>query len=92
MFGVIDRTQFSLIVGDIYDCVLEPPRWPETLARLASVMRSAASSVIINETCDHKRGRIFEHGVDQKYLRVFFERYRAADLRSAPEQARTTGS
>lgn len=91
MFGVIDRTQFSLIVGDIYDCVLEPPRWPETLARLASVMRSAASSVIINETCDLKRGRIFEYGVDQKYLRAFFERYGTADQRPAAEQARTTG-
>ena len=88
---VVDETQFSEIVGQIYDCVLEPLRWVETLARIASLMRSAASSVIIHDDYDLRGGRIFEHGADQKYLRLFFDRHAMADLRPLAEQERGMG-
>ncbi len=86
MFGVIDRTQFSLIVGDIYDCVLDPPRWVDTLSRIASIMRSAGSSIVINDDFDLKGGRIFEHGADQKYLRALLR----TSLDSRPAAASRT--
>ena len=88
---VIETTQFSQIVGDIYDCVLDPPRWGDTLSRIASVMRSAGTSIVINDDFDLKGGRIFEHGADQKYLRLFFERHSTADLRPFVEQKRAVG-
>ena len=86
--SVVDETQFSEIVGQIYDCALEPPRWVETLARIASLTRSAASSVIINDDYDVRGGRIFEHGADQKYLRLLFDRHAMADLRPLVEQGK----
>jgi DNA-binding CsgD family transcriptional regulator/PAS domain-containing protein len=88
---LIDETRFSQIVADIYDCVLEPPRWRDTLARLASVMQSAGSSVIINDDWDARSGHIFEHGADQKYLRLFFQRHAAQDLRPLAEERRSVG-
>jgi DNA-binding CsgD family transcriptional regulator/PAS domain-containing protein len=89
--GVIHEAKFSQIVGDIYDCVLEPSRWLGALARIASLTQSASSSVIINDAFDSKGGSIFEHGADQKYLRLYFERYATADLRPAVAQVRGVG-
>lgn len=52
---------------------------------------TAASSVIISDGHDAKGGRIFEHGADQKYLRLFFERHASADQRPLIEQRRGLG-
>jgi DNA-binding CsgD family transcriptional regulator len=87
----IDEAQFSQIVGDIYDCVLEPTRWVGSLSRIAAIMRSTAGSVIINDDYDTTGGLIYEHGADQKYLRLFFERHATADVRSIAEQESTIG-
>jgi DNA-binding CsgD family transcriptional regulator len=89
--SVIDEAQLSGIIGQIYDCVLEPPRWLDTLASVASVMRTAACSIVINDDFDIRGGRIFEYGVDQKYLRLFLERHATADLRPLSEQAGDVG-
>ena len=86
-----DEARFSQLVGAIYDCALAPQRWRDTLASLASLLRSAGSSVIINESHDTKAGHIFEHGVDQKYLRLFFERHAAEDLRDPVQQRAVLG-
>ena len=83
---IIDGTEFAEIVGDIYDCVLEPSRWADTLARIASAMQSVGSSVIINDASDAKGGLVFEHGADQKYLRLFFQRHAAAKPQEFAEQ------
>jgi PAS domain-containing protein len=88
---VIDEASYTEVVGDVYDCVLEPSRWQGTLARIASLTQSASSSVIINDAFDAKGGRIFEYGADQKYLRLYYERYATADLRPPAEQVRGLG-
>ena len=88
---VIDEASYTEVVGDVYDCVLEPSRWQGTLARIASLTQSASSSVIINDAFDAKGGRIFEYGTDQKYLRLYYERYATADLRPPAEQVRGLG-
>ena len=87
----IDQSQLSEIVGEIYDCALDPPRWRETLARIASLTRSSASSVIINDDYEPKAGCVFEFGTDQKYLRLFFDRHAAADLSPLHEQRLAIG-
>jgi DNA-binding CsgD family transcriptional regulator len=83
---IIDGTQFAEIVGDIYDCVLEPSRWADTLARIASAMQSVGSSVIISDASDARGGLVFEHGADQKYLRLFFQRHAVAGPHQSAEQ------
>jgi DNA-binding CsgD family transcriptional regulator/PAS domain-containing protein len=88
---VIDEASYAAVIGDVYDCVLEPLRWQNTLARIASLTQSASSSVIINDAFDAKGGRIFEYGADQKYLRLYYERYATADLRPPAEQVRGLG-
>jgi DNA-binding CsgD family transcriptional regulator/PAS domain-containing protein len=88
---VIDQASYTEVVGDIYDCVLEPSRWSGTLARIASLTQSASSSVIIHDAFDSKGGSIFEYGADQKYLRLYYERFATADLRSPAEQVRGVG-
>jgi len=88
---VIDEASYTEVVGDVYDCVLEPSRWQGTLARIASLTQSASSSVIINDAFDAKGGRIFEYGADQKYLRLYYERSATADLRPPAEQVRGLG-
>jgi DNA-binding CsgD family transcriptional regulator/PAS domain-containing protein len=88
---VIDEASYTDVVGDVYDCVLEPSRWQGTLARIASLTQSASSAVIINDAFDARGGRIFEYGADQKYLRLYYERFATADLRPPAEQVRGLG-
>lgn len=88
---VIEQSSFSEVVGLIYDCVLEPPRWKSALARIASATRSASASVIINDEFDARAGSIFEHGADQKFLRLYFDRHATADLRPTSEQTNEVG-
>lgn len=90
--AMINEASFSDLVSDVYDCVLEPSRWQQTLQHISSVTRSASSSVIVNDTFDPKAGSIFEYGADQKFLRVYFERYSTIDLRPALLQAREVGA
>lgn len=65
------------IIGLIYDCVLEPERWSETLPLISTMGESAASSVVVHERQDPGRTRVFEHGADQSYLRLYFEQLAA---------------
>ena len=89
--AVIDEAQLSGAIGQVYDCVLEPPRWLDTLACVGSIISTAACSIVINDDFDIRSGRIFEYGVDQKFLRLFLERHSIEDLRPLADQARDVG-
>lgn len=56
------------LLGDVYDCALDPSVWPRALGSISAYVRSAASSV---EWRDRQSGSsvIYEHGGDQKFLR-----------------------
>lgn len=74
------------IIGIVYDCVLDPERWAATLPLISTLGESAASSIVVHER-HGAGGRVFEHGADQSYLRLYFEKLAAA---KQPPLRRTT--
>jgi hypothetical protein len=70
----------SDIVGSVYDCVLEPHEWSRTLPLISDFGESAASSIVVQDRLSSSGTSIFEHGADQSYLRLYFEKLVASRL------------
>lgn len=64
----------SDIIGSVYDCVLEPREWSRTLPLISAFGESAASSIVVRDRLSASGTSIFEHGADQSFLRLYFEK------------------
>ena len=74
----------SEIVGSVYDCVLQPQDWSRTLPLISSFGESAASSIVVQDRLSASGTNVFEHGADQSFLRLYFEKLAA--LRTTPSK------
>lgn len=70
----------SDIVGSVYDCVLQPQDWAQTLQLITSFGESAASSMVVQDRRGGDSTNIYEHGADQSFLRLYFEKLAASRL------------
>ena len=66
------------IVGSVYDCVLAPQEWTRALGLISAFGESAASSVVVRDRKSTSGVSVFEHGADQSFLRLYFEKLAAA--------------
>jgi DNA-binding CsgD family transcriptional regulator len=81
MQAVAMRTEtLSDIVGSVYDCVLAPENWSHTLPLISTFGESAASSIVVQGRNVGDAGRVFEHGAEQSFLRLYFEKLVASRL------------
>jgi DNA-binding CsgD family transcriptional regulator/PAS domain-containing protein len=56
----IDAENLSSIIGDVYDCVLNPDGWPDVLARITHAMDAAYTTIALAGTSDN-HGRFAAH-------------------------------
>ena len=70
----------SEIVGSVYDCVLQPQDWSRTLPLISSFGESAASSIVVQDRHSASGTNVFEHGADQSFLRLYFEKLAASRI------------
>jgi DNA-binding CsgD family transcriptional regulator/PAS domain-containing protein len=70
----------SEIVGSVYDCVLQPQDWSRTLPLISTFGESAASSMVVQDRLSAAGTTIFEHGADQSFLRLYFEKLAASRM------------
>lgn len=70
----------SEIVGSVYDCVLQPQDWSRALPLISSFGESAASSMVVQDRQSASGTNIFEHGADQSFLRLYFEKLAASRI------------
>jgi len=73
----------SEIVGAVYDCVLQPQNWSRTLPLISTFGESAASSVVVQDRQGPAGCTVFEHGAEQSFLRLYFEKLATSHLSSA---------
>ncbi len=66
---------FSEVVGAIYDCALDPERWRDTLPRISALTSSPYGALAIHDTTQARSGRVFDHGFEDAYLKLYFEKY-----------------
>lgn len=77
----------SELLGSVYDCALDPIGWARTLPLISAFGESAASSVVVHDREADSRTRVFEHGAEQSFLRLYFEKLVLAQ--SPPVQSLT---
>jgi len=66
----IDNEVLSSVIGDIYDCVLNPDGWPGVLARITQAMDAAYTTLALAGTSDN-HGRFAAHSPwDEERMRV----------------------
>src|ERR1700682_5349505 len=70
----------SDIIGSLYDCVLQPHEWSRTLPLISDFGETAASLIVVQDRLSSTGTSIFEHGADQSYLRLYFEKLVASRL------------
>lgn len=68
------------IIGQIYDCVLQPESWTGLLKLISSIGENAGSSIVVHDRAGMGRSRVFEHGADQSHLRLYFEKLASMKL------------
>jgi DNA-binding CsgD family transcriptional regulator len=78
--GSVKAATAARIIDHIYDCVLEPERWPGLLKMISSRGENAGSSIVVYDRWGAGRSRVFEDGADQSHLRVYFEKLAAMKL------------
>jgi DNA-binding CsgD family transcriptional regulator/PAS domain-containing protein len=59
--------EFSRLVGDIYDCILEPSGWTSVVARFAEFSGGAGASIHMLNPVSGSTGIFVEHGVDPEW-------------------------
>ncbi len=53
LMNVIDNEILSSIIGDVYDCVLNPDGWPDVLTRVTQAMDAAYTTIALAGTSDN---------------------------------------
>jgi DNA-binding CsgD family transcriptional regulator len=78
-------------IGAIYDCALEPERWPQTLARLEMLSRAGFSFIVLHDLIRNMPGRVFEHGGSEDWLQLYFTKYATLNPIPAASSLRPVG-
>ena len=78
-------------IGAIYDCALEPERWPQTLARLEWLSRAGFSFIVLHDLIRNMPGRVFEHGGSEEWLQLYFTKYATLNPIPAASSLRPVG-
>jgi DNA-binding CsgD family transcriptional regulator/PAS domain-containing protein len=67
--------QLSDTIGAIYDCALEPERWPQALRQVGELCQAPFTFVLAHDVERNQPGRVFQHGGDTEWLMKYCEKY-----------------
>jgi len=65
---------FSAVVEVVYDCVLQPERWPEAVRRICALCESPYGSVSVMDLETFDNVRLYDHGYSPDYW-LEYQRY-----------------
>jgi DNA-binding CsgD family transcriptional regulator len=81
MSAEISQSQFSDIVGAIYDSAVEPGRWPQTLSQICAAIGSPSSAIFMLDLVSYNFKIPQIWGEAPEYTRVLFGPLRDDNLR-----------
>ena len=77
---------FSKVVELIYDCALDPNRWLDTAGMIAQLVGAETCQLGVHDMKNVHHGVMFQRGVEERYLRLYAEKYAALNPHSVPLQ------
>lgn len=72
---MLQPAELSDLIGQIYDCALDPDLWPETIGRMAAAVGGRAGMIVLHDFDNNRGGRFFEHGIPEDMTRRYCEHY-----------------
>lgn len=69
--------QLSEVIGSIYDCALEPDRWPAALKQVCELCDVPFAFVLAHDVERNQAGRVFHHGGRPEWLMQYCGKYSA---------------
>jgi len=76
----VDNEMLSSIIGDIYDCVLNPEGWPGVLTRITQAMDAAYTTIALAGTSDNHGRFTAQSPWDQERMRALQQDYSFDDI------------
>lgn len=73
--ALLDAAEFSALIGNVYDCILDKGRWPGVLEQLCGAMGGCAASLNVHRLADQASDLLVEHGTDPAYSKSYVETY-----------------
>lgn len=70
---------FSGVIEGIYDCAINSGNWQNVLPRIAELIDSPKISMGITDYAVTREVRLFQHGYDERYVKLYLEKYAAAN-------------
>jgi DNA-binding CsgD family transcriptional regulator/PAS domain-containing protein len=65
----------SDVIGEIYDCSLDPAHWPSTCRRIADLCESTAGGLCVHDLRHVQNDQLFVFGYEQGFLEKLGEHY-----------------
>jgi len=81
-----------MVVERIYDCALDPSRWSETLRLIIELCRSQNCSLSVYNLQSRRDEMTFQVGIDERYQRLYEEKYAAMSPYVGPLQLVPVGT
>src|SRR3954452_70770 len=84
--------QLSSLIGQIYECALDPSHWARTLELICQSFESAAATLAVADLLTGSERQFANVGVSPAFLHSYRERFHAADLFLHPLLLREVGA
>jgi DNA-binding CsgD family transcriptional regulator len=70
-----DEQGLSVLIGSVYDAVLDPSLWMEVLPRAALFVGGSGASLFSKSAADKTGGTLYCYGIDPLFRQLYFEQY-----------------
>jgi len=71
----ISAQALSDTIGAVYDCALDPQRWPATCRKIADLCESTAGGICVHDTRHVQNDQLFVFGYQQEFLEKLGQHY-----------------
>jgi len=71
----MNKYDLSDLIGQIYDCTLDPERWSDVIGRMARAVDASAGMVALHDLQSNRGIRTFSSGVPTPIMRLYAARF-----------------
>jgi DNA-binding CsgD family transcriptional regulator/PAS domain-containing protein len=79
----VSAQALSDTIGAIYDCALDPQRWPDTCRKIADLCESAAGGICVHDLRHAQNDQLFVFGYQQEFLETLGKHYAQSPMAAA---------
>ena len=79
----VSTQALSDTIGAIYDCALDPQKWPDTCRKIAGLCESTAGGICVHDTRHVQNDQLFVFGYQSEFLEKLGSQYAQSPMAAA---------